>query len=59
MVLIVLIGIFPKPFLDRIRPAVAPIVDRVHAVGDPTRGCRFGHCSSNAVTGPAPATIGH
>ena len=32
LVLIVVIGVYPKPFFDRIRPAVAPIAAHLEAV---------------------------
>ena len=31
MALIVLIGVFPKPFLDRIRPSVVPVVANIES----------------------------
>jgi NADH-quinone oxidoreductase subunit M len=37
MVLIVLIGVLPAPFLDRIRPAVAPIAGRFQEIEDQER----------------------
>ncbi|MDR3638768.1 MAG: NADH-quinone oxidoreductase subunit M, partial [Isosphaeraceae bacterium] len=45
MVLIVVIGVYPKPFLDRISPAVAPIAARLEKLVPPT-----GETSTPVVT---------
>ena len=48
MVLIVLIGVYPKPFLDRISPAVAPIAARFQA-GAPS-ATQLTHTNDAAAT---------
>jgi NADH-quinone oxidoreductase subunit M len=50
MVLIVLIGVLPMPFFDRIRPAVAPIAARFEGLGKP-KSARIGATGSGSGSG--------
>ena len=51
MVLIVLIGVYPKPFLDRIQPPLVPIVAEFNKV-------RFEAVAGNTPKTPGPGTGG-
>jgi NADH-quinone oxidoreductase subunit M len=53
MVLIVVIGVFPGPFFDRIRPSVAPIAARVEALRTPRAVVLGGSPRTAAVPSPS------
>ena len=53
MVLIVVIGVFPGPFFDRIRPSVAPIAARVEASRAPRPIALGGSPRTAAVPSPS------
>ena len=53
MVLIVVIGVFPGPFFDRIRPSVAPIAARVDASRTPRPIALGGSPRTAAVPSPS------
>jgi NADH-quinone oxidoreductase subunit M len=54
LILIVLIGVYPKPFFDRIKPPLAPIAGRVEAGPASVAGQGTG----TPVAGPLPRIIG-
>ncbi len=65
MVLIVVIGVYPRPFFDRIRPAVAPIAARFPAPDRDGRGPRrsspgrrSARCPRARLAGPPIGTPG-